>query len=113
MTGATPSLLACTAYADGSFEVTTVAHGQVEAIQPRRPHPAVHHTMASGSVTQEIAWTVTATQVSCAINGQTVATLSRDRLIGPERLSAFGSAFGVRVDEDAAVEVSGPTRQRR
>ena len=111
MTGATPSLLACTAYADGSFEVTTVAHGQVEAIQPRRPHPAMHRTVASGTVTQGIAWTVTVTATlrSCAINGQTVATLKRDRLIGPGRLSEFGSAFGVRVDDDAAVDVSGPT----
>src|SRR3954467_13663476 len=103
------SYLYCAAYGNGNFIVRgfgpgpfALNGGHGEAIA------AVHKAAAAGSpVTQDIAVTVKGDDVSCWINGTTVATYKKADLVAAGKLKSTDGVYGVRFSHNTEGTVSG------
>jgi len=105
------SYLYCAAYGNVNFIVRGFGpgpfalnggHGEANA--------AVHKAAAAGSpVTQDIAVTVKGDDVSCAINGTTVATYKKADLVAAGKLKSTDGVYGVRFSHNTEGTVSGLT----
>lgn len=105
------SYLYCAAYANGTFIVRGFGPEpfQMGGRRPT-PHDAVSKTDGKGSpVTQEIAVSVTADAVSCAINGQVVASYPKSELVAAGKLRSTDGVYGIRFGRSAKAVVSGLT----
>jgi len=106
----TPTLLYCTPYGDGRFIVrafpTTFAPPGPSGRRPTA-NDAVHKAAAKGeSVTQDVSMSVKGSQVTCSINGTTVATFTKDDLIGEGKLKSVEGTPGIRVAHNVDVKVT-------
>ena len=71
-------------------------------------HEAVNRAAGPGSpVTQEIAVTVGAETVDCAINGTVVASYPKSELVAPGRLASTDGVYGIRFAHNTDATVSG------
>ncbi|HUE85427.1 MAG TPA: hypothetical protein VMO26_05055 [Vicinamibacterales bacterium] len=109
------SYLYCSAYGDGSFIVRGFgpAAFQMGGRRPT-PHDAVNKAAGKGSsVTQEIAVSVDADSVDCAINGKVVASYPKSDLVAEGKLKATDGVYGLRFahNTDAVVTGLSVTRQ--
>jgi hypothetical protein len=109
------SYLYCSAYGDGRFIVRGFGPEPFQ-MGGRRPatHDAVHKASGKGaSVTQEIAVSVNGDNVTCAINGQVVATYPKSELVGPGKLKSTDGVYGIRFahNTDGAVTGLAMTKQ--
>jgi hypothetical protein len=105
------SYLYCAAYGNGNFIVRGFGpapfamnggHGEANA--------AVHKAAAAGSpVTQDIAVSVKGDDVSCSINGTTVATYKKADLVSAGKLKSTDGVYGVRFSHNTEGTVSGLT----
>jgi hypothetical protein len=105
------SYLYCAAYGNGNFIVRGFGpqsfqlnggHGEANA--------AVHKAAGQGSpVTQEIALSVKGDEVSCAINGTTVATYKKSDVVGDGKLTSTDGVYGVRFAHNTEGVVTGLT----
>jgi hypothetical protein len=76
----------------------------------RRPqaNEAIHKAAGKGSsVTQEIAVSVKGDNVSCAINGKTVATFPKADVIGAGKLKSTDGVYGIRFAHNTSAVVTG------
>ena len=92
------SYLYCMAYGNGTFIVRGFGPEPFR-VSGRAPeaNPAVNKAAGVGQpVTQEIAITVKGDQVSCSINGKTVATYDRSALVAPGKLKSTDGVYGIR-----------------
>ena len=72
--------------------------------------PAVNKAAAKGEpVQQEIAMTVTADKVDCAINGKVVATYDKTAVVGEGKLKSTDGVYGFRFAHNTDGLVSGLT----
>lgn len=103
------TLLYCTAYGNGTFIVRGFGPAPFRVGAPRATaNPAVAKAAGAGaSVTQEIALQVKGDQVSCIINGTTVATHSKAEIVGPGKLASTDGIYGIRAGHNTEVVVTG------
>ena len=105
------SYLYCAAYGNGGFIVRGFGPAAFQMSGRRAtPHPAVNKAAAKGSsVTQEIAVSVKGDQVSCAINGQVVATYPKADLVTAGKLKSTDGIYGIRFGHNTDAVVTGLT----
>ena len=103
------SYLYCSAYGNGTFIVRGMGPAPF-AMGPRKPipHDAVKKAAGPGQpVTQEIAMTVKADSVECAINGTVVATYPKAEVVGAGKLKSTDGVWGIRFAHNTEATVSG------
>jgi hypothetical protein len=62
-------------------------------------------------VTQEIAVTVTADQVQCAVNGTVVGSYPKADVVGAGKLSSTDGIYGIRFGHNTEALVTGLTKK--
>ena len=102
------SYLYCAAYGSGNFIVRGFGPAAFQMNGGRgAANPAVHKAAAVGEpVSQDIAVTVKGDQVSCAINGTTVATYSKSELVGAGKLKSTDGVYGIRFSHNTEAVVT-------
>ena len=102
------SYLYCAANGNGSFIVRGFGPVAFQMNGGRgAASPAVHKAAAVGEpVTQDIAVTVKGDQVSCSINGTTVATYSKAELVGAGKLKSTDGVYGIRFAHNTEATVT-------
>lgn len=107
----TQSYLYCAAYGNGTFIVRGFGPESFQMNGGRGgADPAVNKAAGKGEpVTQEIAMTVTADKVDCAINGKVVATYDKSALVTAGKLKSTDGVYGVRFAHNTDGIVSGLT----
>ena len=91
------SYLYCAAYGDGRFIVRGFGPAAFQLNGRGAPSPAVHKAAAVGEpVSQDIAVTVKGDQVSCSINGTTVASYPKADVLGAGKLKSTDGVYGIR-----------------
>jgi len=112
------SYLYCAAYGNGTFIVRGFGPSDddtkdsVFAVNGPRggPNDAVHKAAGPGEpVTQDIAVTVKADSVECAINGTVVATYPKSDLVTPDKLKSTDGVYGIRFAHNTDATVTGLT----
>ncbi len=103
------SYLYCAAYGSGSFIVRGFGPEPFQMNGRRaEANPAVNKAAGRGEpVTQEIAVSVRGDQVSCAINGTTVATYAKADLVTSGKLESTDGVYGIRAAHNTEVIVRG------
>lgn len=107
--GDSPSYLYCAAYGDGRFIVRGFGPEPFQ-MNGRRGGEAPSVTRAAGPgspVTQDIAVSVDAENVSCSINGSVVATYPKSEVVGAGKLTSTDGVYGVRFAHNTEGTVSG------
>ena len=102
------SYLYCAAYGNGNFIVRGFGPASFQMNGGRgAASPAVHKAAAVGEpVTQDIAVTVKGDQVSCSINGTTVATYNKSEIVGPGKLKSTDGVYGIRFAHNTEATVT-------
>ena len=112
------SYLYCAAYGNGTFIVRgfgpsdDATKDSVFALNGPRggPNEAVHKAAGPGQpVTQDIAVTVKADSVECAINGTVVATYPKSDIVTADKLKSTDGIYGIRFAHNTDATVSGLT----
>jgi hypothetical protein len=111
------SYLYCSAYGSGTFIVRgfgpsdDAARDNVFSLNGRgAPNDAVHKAAGQGqSVTQDIAVTVKADTVECAINGTVVGTYPKSDIVTAGRLKSTDGVYGIRFAHNTDATVTGLT----
>lgn len=108
------SLLYCEAYGNGTFIVRGFGPEPFQMNGRRgEASDAVHKAEAQGKpVTQEIAMTVTADKVECAINGKTVASYPKSEVVGAGKLTSTNGVYGIRFGHNTEAKVTGLTMSK-
>lgn len=104
------SYLYCAAYGNGNFIVRGFGPAAFAMNGPRQGQmsEAVNKASAKGQpVTQEIAMTVTADKVECAINGKTVASYPKSDIVAAGKLKSTDGIYGIRFGHNTDAHVSG------
>lgn len=110
------TLVYCSAYGNG--------HPLVRGFNPTAPqgvfqilrggvNAAVATAAADGSVTQNIAWTVTADKAECTINGTVVGSYTKADLVAPDKLESLDGVYGIRTSHNLDFIVSGLTVKKQ
>jgi hypothetical protein len=105
--------LYCAAYGNGGFIVRGFGPEPFQ-VNGRRPemNDAVHKAAGQGQpVTQEIAVTVTADQVQCAVNGTVVGSYTKADVVGAGKLSSTDGIYGIRFGHNTEALVTGLTKK--
>ncbi len=105
------TLLYCTAYGNGTYIVRGFGPAPFRLGAPRATaNAAINKASGAGAaVTQEIAVSVKGDEVSCAINGTTVATFKKAEVVGEGKLKSLDGFYGVRAGHNTEVVVTGLT----
>ena len=105
------SYLYCAAYGNGTFIVRGFGPEPFQMNGRRaEANPAVHKAEGKGaSVTQEIAVSVKADRVECAINGTTVASYPKAEVVAAGKLKSADGVYGVRFGHNTSATVTGLT----
>ena len=105
---ATQSYLYCAAYGNGTFIVRGMGPAPFQMNGRGEANDAVHKAAGKGqTVTQEIAVTVKADKVECAINGTVVGSYPRADLLAPGKLKSLDGVFGIRFAHNTEATVTG------
>ena len=103
------SFLYCAAYGNGTFIVRGFGPEPFR-MGDRKPeaNDAVNKAAGIGaSVTQEIAMSVSADKVSCAINGKVVASYDKALVVAPGKLKSTDGIYGIRFAHNTEATVTG------
>lgn len=105
------TFLYCAAYGNGTFIVRGFGPAPFQLNGPRGgPDPAVNKAAGKGEpVQQEIAVTVTADKVECAINGKTVGSYDKSMVVMNGMLKSTDGIYGIRFAHNTDGIVSGLT----
>ncbi len=105
------SYLYCAAYGNGNFIVRGFGPAPFQMNGPRGgADPAVNKAAAKlAPVEQEIAVSVTADKVECAINGKTVGSYDKSALVTAGKLKSTDGVYGVRFGHNTDGIVTGLT----
>ncbi len=107
-------LLYCAAYGNGGFIVRGFGPEPFQMNGRRAEmNDAVHKAAGPGApVTQEIAMAVRGGQVSCSINGTTVASYPVGDVLGAGKLSSLDGIYGIRFGHNTEATVTGLRMER-
>ena len=103
------TLLYCAAYGNGTFIVRGFGPAPFQA-SARRPEANAAINKAAGvgqPVKQDIAVTVTPTNVSCSINGTVVGTYDKAAVVGEGKLKSLDGVYGIRFAHNTDGTVTG------
>ena len=105
------SYLYCAAYGNGSFIVRGFGPEPFHmGAQRPEANAAVHKAAGKGSsVTQDIALSVKADRVECAINGTTVGSYPKSEVVAAGKLKSTDGIYGVRFGHNTSATVTGLT----
>jgi hypothetical protein len=105
------SFLYCAAYGNGSFIVRGFGPEPFQMNGRRgEANAAVHKAAGPGEpVTQEIAVSVKADKVECAINGTVVASYDKSALVAAGKLKSTDGVYGIRFAHNTEATVTGLT----
>ena len=105
------SFLYCAAYGNGTFIVRGFGPASFQMNGPRGgANAAVNKAAARGqAVTQEIAVSVKADKVECAINGTVVASYEKSALVTAGKLKSTDGVYGIRFSHNTEGTVTGLT----
>ena len=110
------SYLYCSAYGNGNFIVRGFGPSEMRDRQlfnmtgRGAANEAVHKAAGPGQpVTQDIAVTVKADSVECAINGTVVATYPKADVVAPGKLKSTDGVYGIRFAHNTDATVTGLT----
>jgi hypothetical protein len=109
------SYLYCAAYGNGQFIVRGFGPAAFQ-LNGRRgeSNDAVHKAAGQGqAVTQEIAVSVTADKVECAINGTVVGSYPKADVVGAGKLKSTDGVYGIRFGHNTEATVSGLTMTKQ
>ena len=114
------SYLYCSAYGNGNFIVRGFGPSEnattdtVFSLSGRgAANDAVHKAAGPGQpVTQDIAVTVKADSVECAINGTVVGTYPKADLVAPGKLKSTDGVYGIRFSHNTDATVTGLTARQ-
>jgi hypothetical protein len=104
------SYLYCAAYGNGNFIVRGFgpAAFAMNGGRQGQMHEAVNKAAGKGQpVTQEIAVTVSADKVECAINGKTVASYPKSDIVAAGKLKSTDGLYGIRFGHNTDAHVAG------
>ena len=102
------SLLYCAAYGNGRFIVRGFGPAPFQMNGRGAEAPSVNKAAGPKTpVKQEIAMTVKGDQVTCDINGQTVATYTKADLVAAGKLKSTDGVYGLRSGHNTDVSVTG------
>ena len=104
------SFIYCAAYGNGTFIVRGMGPAPFTAQSTRKPeaNAAINKAAAKGSpVKQDIAMTVTADKIECAINGTVVGSYNKADLVGAGKLKSTDGVFGIRFAHNTEATVTG------
>jgi len=107
----TNSFLYCAAYGSGTFIVRGFGPASFQ-LNGRRgeAHAAVNKAAGKGQpVTQEIAVTVSADKIECAINGTVVGSYPKADVVGAGKLKSTDGIYGIRFAHNTEAFVTGLT----
>lgn len=110
------SYLYCAAYGNGNFIVRGFGPEAFALNGGRQGQTsdAVHRAAGPGqAVTQEIAMSVTATEVTCAVNGTVVASYPKADLVTAGRLKSTDGMYGIRFGHNTEAVVTSLTVTRQ
>src|ERR1051325_7954643 len=107
------SYLYCAAYGNGNFIVRGFGPASFMMNGGRgEMNAAVNKAEAPGKpVMQEIAMSVKGDEVSCAINGKTVATYKKADVVGAGKLKSTDGVYGIRSSHNTEVFVTGLSKK--
>lgn len=105
--GADQNYLYCVVFGTGMYSIKHRFGGEVHTLVDRKASEALRKADASGKATNEIAWKVDAQNVSCVINGVAVETFPRAVLVGPGKLESIDGTYGIRVNHNLDVHITG------
>lgn len=104
------SYLYCATYGSGTFIVRGFGPAAFQMNGRGETNAAVHKASGPGAaVTQEIAVSVTADKVQCAVNGAVVASYDKAALVAPGKLKSTDGVYGLRFAHNTEVVVTGLT----
>ena len=105
------SYLYCAAYGNGSFIVRGFGPRPFQMNGPEGEDNAAVHKAAGKDqpVTQDIAISVKADRVECAINGSVVASYPKNALVTAGKLKSTDGIYGLRFAHNTEVTVTGLT----
>ena len=105
------SYLYCAAYGNGNFIVRGFGPEPFHmGAQRPEANAAVHKAAGKGSsVTQDIALSVKADRVECAINGTTVGSYPKSEVVAAGKLKSTDGIYGVRFGHNTSATVTGLT----
>jgi hypothetical protein len=104
------SYLYCAAYGNGNFIVRGFgpAAFAMNGGRQGQMNEAVNKAAGKGQpVTQEIAVTVSADKVECAINGKTVASYPKSDIVAAGKLKSTDGLYGIRFGHNTDAHVAG------
>jgi len=107
LAGPRQNYLYCLITGTGAYLVKHRVGNEVHDLAARTEHAAITRADAAGTVTNEVAWDVTAERTSCLVNGQEVWGYASKGLIGEGKLETLDGIAGIRVNHDLDVHVSG------
>jgi hypothetical protein len=107
--------LYCAAYGNGTFIVRGFGPAAFRMNGGRgEANAAVNKAAGKGQpVQQEIAVTVSADKVECAINGTTVASYPKSDLVGAGKLKSTDGVYGFRIGHNADAHIAGLTMTKK
>ena len=104
------SYLYCAAYGNGRFIVRGFGPAAFQLNGRGEENAAIHTAAGQGeAVTQQIAVSVTATEVTCAINGTVVGRYPKSDVVASGRLTSTDGVYGIRFGHNTEAIVTGLT----
>jgi hypothetical protein len=103
------SYLYCSAYGNGTFIVRGMGPAPFAA-SARKPEPNAAISKAAGKgspVKQDIAVTVTADKIECAVNGTVVGSYNKADLVAAGKLKSTDGIYGIRFAHNTEATVTG------
>ena len=104
----TQSYIYCSAYGNGTFIVRGMGPAPF-AVSARKPEPNAAIAKAAGKdqpVKQDIALSVTADKIECAVNGTVVGSYNKADVVAAGKLKSTDGVYGVRFAHNTEATVS-------
>ena len=105
----TQSFLYCAPYGNGTFIVRGMGPAPFTAQATRKPEPNAAISKAAAKndpVKQDIAVTVTADKIECAVNGTVVGSYNKADLVAAGKLKSTDGVFGLRFAHNTEATVT-------
>ena len=99
--------LYCIVRGDGKYLIKHRYGSELHTLADWTDNAAVKKQDEAGKATNEIAWKVGPEKVSCSVNGTDVQTFNRSDLTGAGKLEALDGVYGIRVNHNLDVHISG------
>ncbi len=112
LAGEGQNYLYCIVRGDGKYMVKHRAGKETHTMADWTENAAVKKQDAAGKATNEISVWSQNDKIGCSVNGTEVFSMSRAEAIGPGKLTETGAVYGIRVNHNLDVHISGFSMKR-